>query len=152
MQNLKISQITPLAGYVLVEPAKAEEKTASGIILPGNESEKPQYGTVLAVGPAACDCNDCGCGDCGCGDHCGCGSHCDCGEEHTEKSSHKDKKSKHSAKKEESCECDDCGCETPVQVGDQVIYKKWGGNEVIIDDVEYQFLKLEDILAVIKKK
>lgn len=37
-----------------------------------------------------------------------------------------------------------------VKVGDMVIYKKWGGSEVAIDDVEYQFLKCEDILAIIK--
>ena len=36
------------------------------------------------------------------------------------------------------------------KVGDKVVYKKWGGNEVMIDDVEYQLLKHEDILAVIK--
>lgn len=35
----------------------------------------------------------------------------------------------------------------PVKKGDMVIYKKWGGNEVKIGTVEYQFLKFEDILA-----
>lgn len=39
---------------------------------------------------------------------------------------------------------------SPVKKGDNVIYKKWGGNEVKIGDVEYQFLKFDDILAVIK--
>lgn len=39
---------------------------------------------------------------------------------------------------------------SPVKVGDKVVYKKWGGNDVKINDVEYQFLKFEDILAVIK--
>lgn len=34
--------------------------------------------------------------------------------------------------------------------GDTVVYKKWGGNEVQIDNTEYQFLKFEDILAVVK--
>ena len=34
--------------------------------------------------------------------------------------------------------------------GDAVVYKKWGGNEVKIGDTEYQFLKFEDILAIIK--
>lgn len=38
----------------------------------------------------------------------------------------------------------------PVKKGDSVIYKKWGGNDFKLDDVEYQFLKFEDILAVIK--
>ena len=41
----------PLADRVLVEPAAAEEKTASGIILPDTAQEKPQMGTVLATGP-----------------------------------------------------------------------------------------------------
>jgi len=37
----------------------------------------------------------------------------------------------------------------PVKIGDMVLYKKWGGNEVQIEDKEFQFLKYEDILAVI---
>lgn len=39
--------------------------------------------------------------------------------------------------------------EAPVKKGQTVIYKKWGGNEVKVDEVEYQFLKFEDILAVV---
>ena len=42
--------ITPLADRVLVEPAPAEEKTASGIIIPDTAKEKPQKGQVVAVG------------------------------------------------------------------------------------------------------
>lgn len=42
--------IKPLADRVVVEPAKAEEKTASGIIIPDTAKEKPQRGTVVAVG------------------------------------------------------------------------------------------------------
>ncbi len=37
----------------------------------------------------------------------------------------------------------------PAKTGDVVIYKKWGGNEVKIDGVEYLFSKYEDILAVV---
>ena len=37
--------IQPLADRVLVEPAAAETKTASGIIIPDNAKEKPQKGT-----------------------------------------------------------------------------------------------------------
>jgi len=40
----------PLADRVLVEPALAEEKTASGIIIPDTAKEKPQKGTIVAVG------------------------------------------------------------------------------------------------------
>lgn len=38
---------------------------------------------------------------------------------------------------------------TMAKVGDEVIYKKWGGNEVKIDGVEYLFTKFEDILAIV---
>lgn len=100
MAALKVSKLNPMAGYVLVEPAEAETKTASGIYLPENADEKPQHGKVLAVGAPTHD---------------------------------------HGVE-----------IKAPVKVGDSVIYKKWGGNEVKIDDLEYQFLKFEDILAVVK--
>ncbi len=99
--SLSVSQLHPLAGYVLVEPAQAQKKTASGIYLPDSHDEKPQHGTVLAVGDSIWE----------------------------------------SGVKE---------LKSPVKKGDQVIYKKWGGNDVKIGDVEYQFLKFEDILAVVK--
>lgn len=40
----------PLADRVLVEPMAAETKTASGIIIPDTAKEKPQEGTVVAIG------------------------------------------------------------------------------------------------------
>lgn len=43
--------LKPTAGYVLIEPLDAEEKTVSGIYLPDSASEKPQQGKVLSVGP-----------------------------------------------------------------------------------------------------
>ena len=42
--------IKPLADRVLTEPAAAETKTSSGIIIPDSAKEKPQKGTVVAVG------------------------------------------------------------------------------------------------------
>jgi len=42
--------IKPLADRVLVEAAAAEQKTAGGIIIPDTAKEKPQKGTVVAVG------------------------------------------------------------------------------------------------------
>jgi chaperonin GroES len=42
--------LTPLADRVIVEVAAAEEKTASGIIIPDTAKEKPQKGKVVAVG------------------------------------------------------------------------------------------------------
>jgi len=98
--SLSVSQLQPLAGYVLVEPAKSQKKTASGIYLPDSAEEKPQHGTVLAVGGAVMQ--------------------------------------------------DGAEIKAPVKKGDSVIYKKWGGNDFKVGDVEYQFLKFEDILATIK--
>ena len=46
----KIS-IKPLADRVLILPLDAETKTASGIYIPDSAKEKPQKGTVKAVGP-----------------------------------------------------------------------------------------------------
>ena len=43
--------VTPLHDRVIVRPAKAEEKTAGGIIIPDTAKEKPQVGTIVAVGP-----------------------------------------------------------------------------------------------------
>ena len=42
--------IRPLADRVLIQPAAAEEKTVSGIIIPDSAKEKPLKGEVLAVG------------------------------------------------------------------------------------------------------
>jgi len=44
-------KINPLSDRVVVRPEAAEEKTASGIILPDSAKEKPQIGEVVAVGP-----------------------------------------------------------------------------------------------------
>ncbi|MBR0054119.1 MAG: co-chaperone GroES [Bacteroidales bacterium] len=48
-------KLRPLADRVVVEPAEAEEKTAGGIIIPDTAKEKPQKGTVVAVGPGKKD-------------------------------------------------------------------------------------------------
>lgn len=100
MPNLSISKIMPTPGYVLVAPAEQETQTASGIILPTKDTEKPQHGTVLAIGEATV------------------------------------------------VEGQKVVC--PVKKADTVIYKKWGGNDFKVGDTEYQFLKFEDILAVVK--
>jgi chaperonin GroES len=49
MSKTKVN-IKPLADRVLVEAAAAETKTAGGIIIPDSAKEKPQKGTVVAVG------------------------------------------------------------------------------------------------------
>lgn len=100
--TIDVSKLTPLPGYVLVEPAKAEKKTSSGIYLPDTHEEKPQIGTVLACGDTTFD--------------------------------------------------DGQEIKCPVKKGQEVIYKKWGGNDFEVGETEYQFLKFEDLLAVVSKK
>ena len=48
-------QIKLLDDRVLVEPKQAEEKTASGIIIPDSAKEKPQQGVIVAAGPGKKD-------------------------------------------------------------------------------------------------
>src|SRR3989344_6411267 len=94
--------LQPAPGYPLVDPAKQEKKTDSGIYFPDSHEDKPQYGKVLAVGDDLTT---------------------DAGKT----------------------------IKAPAKKGDLVVYKKWGGNEVEIDRVEYQFLKFDDILAIVTK-
>ncbi len=44
-------KLNPLDDRVVVEPSEAEETTAGGIVLPDAAKEKPQRGTVIAIGP-----------------------------------------------------------------------------------------------------
>jgi chaperonin GroES len=43
--------LKPLDDRIVVKPNQAEERTASGLVIPDTAKEKPQQGTVLAVGP-----------------------------------------------------------------------------------------------------
>ena len=45
-----MSSLKPLADRVLVKPDEAEQKTASGLYIASNAQEKPQRGTIVAVG------------------------------------------------------------------------------------------------------
>lgn len=40
---------------------------------------------------------------------------------------------------------------SPVQAGDVVVYKKWGGDEIKIGGVEYKIVKFEDLMAVVEE-
>ena len=48
---MKDIKLRPLDDRVVVEPMEAEERTAGGIVLPDTAKEKPQRGTVIAIGP-----------------------------------------------------------------------------------------------------
>jgi chaperonin GroES len=53
-KNMSV-KFKPLADRVLIEAAPAEQKTASGIIIPDTAKEKPLQGKVIAVGPGKVD-------------------------------------------------------------------------------------------------
>lgn len=97
----KKTTLTPTAGLLLLEPAEKEYKTTSGIYLPESTGDKPQKGTIIAVGD--------------------------------------DEVTDQGVKKP-----------APAKVGDTVIYKKWGANEVKLDGVDYLFVKFDDVLAIVK--
>lgn len=96
-QNIK-----PLFANVLVKPLEAQEKTASGIILPDSAQEKPSMGLVMAVGDGELD------------------------DGEIVKNS------------------------IVVKVGDKVMYKKWGGNEVKVNGEDWTIVEQKDILAIVK--
>jgi chaperonin GroES len=93
--------IKPLFNNILIKPLEAETKTASGLYLPDSAKEKPQIGTVMAVGDGEMD------------------------DGKIVKDS------------------------IIVKVGDKVMYKKWGGNEVKVENEEWTLVEQKDILAVI---
>ncbi len=95
-------KLVPLGDRVVLKQLVAEETTKSGIVIPGQNKEKPQQAEVLAVGPGIL--------------------------------------------------ADGKEVKMEVKVGDQVIYSKYSGTEVKLDDVEYIIVKQADVLAVIEDK
>lgn len=51
MKSKSKIRFRPMDDRVLIEPSEATETTAGGIILPDTAKEKPQRGTIIAVGP-----------------------------------------------------------------------------------------------------
>lgn len=94
--------IKPLGDNVLIRPTDAEEKTASGILLPDNAREKPQMGEVMAIGEGVID------------------------DGLVVKGS------------------------MLVKVGQTVMYKKWGGDEIKVNSETWMMVKQSDILAVME--
>ncbi|MBP9676473.1 MAG: co-chaperone GroES [Anaerolineaceae bacterium] len=95
--------LKPLGSRVVVEPLEENEITAGGIVLPDTAKEKPQKGTVLAVGP---------------GDR------------------------------------DEDGDKMPldVKVGDTVLFQKYGGTEIKVDNKKLLILRESDLLAIVTTK
>lgn len=92
--------IKPLGERVVIEVSEGDAKTVSGIVLPDTAKEKPQKGTVVAVGS---------------------GKLLDNGE--------------HAAME--------------VKAGDHVVFSKYSGSEIKVDDKEYLIVRESDILAVL---
>ncbi|HEX8003800.1 MAG TPA: co-chaperone GroES [Mycobacteriales bacterium] len=95
--------IKPLEDRIVVQANEAETTTASGIVIPDTAKEKPQEGTVIAVGPGKFN------------------------------------------------EDGDARVPMDVNVGDTVIYSKYGGTEVKYGADEYLILSARDVLAIIEK-
>ena len=93
-------KLVPLGDRVVIKQLVAEETTKSGIVIPGQNKEKPQQAEVIAVGPGGMV-----------------------------------------EGKEVKME---------VKVGDKVIYSKYSGTDVKIDDEEVIIVKQSDILAIIQ--
>lgn len=51
---------------------------------------------------------------------------------------------------DEECKDDNCAMEMVVKVGDRVMYKKWGGNEVKVNGQEWTIVEQKDILAIVE--
>jgi chaperonin GroES len=95
-------KLRPLHDRILVQRLDQGEQKKGGIIIPDSAKEKPQRGTVVAVG---------------------------------------------NGKRLEN------GQITPLDVkaGDQILFGKYGGSEVTIDDTEYLILREDEVLAVIEE-
>ena len=93
-------KLVPLADRVVLKQLEAEQTTKSGIVLPGQEKEKPQQAEVIAVGPGGV--------------------------------------------------VDGKEIKMEVKTGDKVIYSKYAGTEVKLDDEKFIIVKQSDILAIVK--
>ena len=93
-------KIRPLHDRILVERLEEKEVKKGGIIIPDTAKEKPQEGTVIAVGAGKLDEN---------------------------------------------------GKRIPLDVkaGDKILFGKYSGNEITIDDVEHVIMREEDVLGII---
>ena len=97
-------KIRPIDERVLIKPFKEEERKVGSIIIPDTAKERPQMGTVVALG------------------------------DDIEIADRKQKK-----------------LSDVLKVGDTIVYARYGGTEVKIDEEEYLLVGRSDILAVVQK-
>ena len=93
-------KVKPIHDSILVKRVEEKETVKGGIIIPDSAKEKPQEGTVIAVGAG---------------------------------------------------KLDDTGKRIPLEVkaGDKVLFGKYSGNEIKIDEIEHVILREDDILGII---
>ncbi len=93
-------KIQPLSDRVVVQAQDADEQTASGLFIPDTAKEKPQRGTVLAVGPGRVE--------------------------------------------------NGTKIDMTVKEGDTVLYGKYSGTEVSLDNEDFIIMRESDILGIIQ--
>ncbi len=96
-----MASIKPLGDRVVVKAEPAEEKTAGGLIIPDTAKEKPQKGTIIAVGPGRVENGN--------------------------------------------------KIDMTVKKGDTVLYGKYSGTEIALDEEEYLIMRETDILGIVTK-
>ncbi len=94
-------KIKPLQDRIIVKQVEAEEKTKGGIIIPDSAKERPQEGTIVAVGPG-------------------------------------------------KVANDGKIIAMTVKEGDLVLFSKYAGTEIKIDDEEHMIMREDDILGIIE--
>jgi len=94
--------LKPLDDRIVVKPNEAETETASGLVIPDTAKEKPQQGTVIAVGPGK--------------------------------------------RSEQTGEIIPLG----IEVGETVLYSKYGGTEVAANGDDVLVLNARDVLAIVE--
>lgn len=95
-----MAQLKPLSDRVVVKPAPAEEKTAGGLIIPDTAKEKPQRGTIVAVGPGRVENGN--------------------------------------------------KIDMSVKEGDSVLYGKYAGTEITLEDEELLIMRESDLLGIVE--
>ena len=92
------TSVVPLTDHIVLQSIEEEELTASGLVIPESAKEKPQHGSVVAVGPGKM--NDAG-----------------------------------------VVETIDLGS------GDRVLYQKYTGQEINVENEDYIIIRFQDVLA-----
>ena len=95
-------KVTPLADRVVVKPVDEAEQMRGGLYIPDTAKEKPQRGTIIAVGPGRVE--------------------------------------------------NGTKIDMSVKAGDTVLYGKYAGTEIALNDEDYLIMRESDILGIVEDK